>query len=344
MVTMKDIAQKCNVSATTVSNILNGKAKASEETVRLVMETVREMGYQPNYIARGLRSSRTRTVGIIAEDIAQFTTPDIIESVMECCEAHGYRTIVENLRLYARWSDRWYSREADYYSILEPAMKKLMSMKVDGIIYVAGHARIIRPFSEHVSVPAVMSYAYSGSEKIPSVVIDDETSAYEMTKYLLEMGHRRIGVIGGKADNIHTQNRLQGYQKALFEAQVLFDPGLVYYGDWQRESGYQGAKELVCRGVSVLFSMSDRMAGGVYDYLEEQGLKVGEDISVVGFDDWESASYCTPKLTTTRLPLHAIGHDAAEILFRMLEDKEKVQEQILQIPCEMQIRKSVKQI
>ena len=344
MVTIKEIAQKCNVSVTTVSNILNGKGKASDKTISAVLQAVEEMGYQPNYMARGLRSNKSGMIGIIAEDIAQFSTPNIIESIMEYCENKGYRTIVQNLRLYARWKDNWYDREMDYYSILEPALKELSSMKVDGIIYIAGHARVISWFSEHCDVPAVMAYGYSGTEKVPSVVIDDETAAYDMTKYLLEMGHRKIGVLGGRNDNIHTQKRIWGYQKALFEKKVLFDPGLVYYGAWDREDGYKAAEYLLGKGVTVIFSMSDHMAGGVYDYLEEKELCVAEDVSVAGFDDWEIASYFSPKLTTMKIPLVEIGYKSAETLFELIEEKEWTKEKEISMPCAIKIRKSVKRL
>ena len=99
MVTLKEIARECNVSPTTVSNILNGKPKVSEETKERVLETVNRLGYRPNYIAQGLRNQKTKMIGIIAEDIAQFTTPEIVEGIMSYCEEKGYRSIVKNLRL-----------------------------------------------------------------------------------------------------------------------------------------------------------------------------------------------------------------------------------------------------
>ena len=102
MVTLKEIARECNVSATTVSNILNGKPKVSEETRLRVLDVVKKRGYQPNYIAQGLRNQKTKTIGIIAEDISQFSTPGMIESIMACCEEKGYRTIVQNLDVYKR--------------------------------------------------------------------------------------------------------------------------------------------------------------------------------------------------------------------------------------------------
>ena len=144
MVTIKDIAEECNVSITTVSNVLNGKAK--EQTKQRILEVIQKRGYRPNTIAQGLRSQKTKTIGIIAEDIAQFTTPEIIEGIMSCCEERGYRTTVRNLRMYARWQDAWYYNETAYHSVLDPMLEELDSHMVDGVIYIAGHARRISCF------------------------------------------------------------------------------------------------------------------------------------------------------------------------------------------------------
>ena len=111
MITLKDIAKECGVSTATVSNILNGKNKVSEETRNRVLKVVNDRGYKLNYVAQGLRKQKTQTIGVIAEDIAQFTTPEIIEGIMEVCEERGYRTIVQNLRLYARWQDLWFDND-----------------------------------------------------------------------------------------------------------------------------------------------------------------------------------------------------------------------------------------
>lgn len=345
MVTLKEIARECNVSATTVSNILNGKAKASEETKRMVLQKVKETGYRPNYIAQGLRMQKTRMIGIVAEDIAQFSTPAIIEGIMAYSEKKGYRTVVYNLRMYARWQDTWYDNDRQFHSVSDPVMRELHSMRVDGVIYVAGHARIIKCFPKDFAIPAVMAYAYSDSAQIPSIVAGEEAGSYELVKYLISMGHERIGVIGGRADNIHTQKRLLGYQKALYESHILFDPELVRYGSWERASGYREAAYLVKEGTTAIFCMADRMAGGVYDYLEEHGLKAGEDISVAGFDNQDIAEYFRPALTTMSLPLEKIGRQAAEVLFEKMDKgktETKAEKQEIEIPCELVIRNSVK--
>lgn len=346
MVTLKEVAERCNVSATTVSNVINGKAKTSEETKKRILQVIKETGYKPNYIAQGLRVKKTRTIAIIAEDIAQFTSPAIIERIMETCEKKNYRVVVHNLRLYDRWSDTWYGQEDEYHSVLDPVIKDILSSQVDGVIYLAGHARIIKTFNAGFDLPIVMCYAYSESSAIPSVVIDDEKSSYEMVSYLIKKGHERIGFIGGRMDNIHTAQRLLGYQRAMYEKGLLFDPKLVYYGDWTRQAGFDGARSLLEKNVTAIFGISDRMTGGVYDYLEEKNLIVGKDISVAGFDNESIAAFFRPQLTTTELPLGEIGSKAAELLLDKLEDANGDSQngdnpRVYKFPCKMIIRKSV---
>ena len=348
MVTLKEIAEACGVSPTTVSNVINGKAKTSEETKQRIMQVIDETGYKPNVIAQGLRSKRSKTIAIIAEDLAQFSSPAIIESVMETCEHQDYRVIVHNLRLYDRWQDTWYRREDEYYSVINPVLRDIKSAQIDGVIYVAGHARVIKTFNNDFDLPVVMCYAFSESVDIPSVVIDDEESAYQMVSYLIECGHKRIGLIGGRIENIHTAQRLMGYQKAMFEHGLLFDPNLIYYGDWSRKSGYEGARALLKKNVTALFGISDLMTGGIYDYLYEMNISIGKDISVAGFDNESISAFFRPQLTTTELPLRLIGKTSAELLLQKLEGSEDIQlpdkPEVIKIPCEMRIRDSVRKI
>lgn len=345
MVTIKEIAVECGVSVATVSNVLNGRANVGVETRKKVLEAVRQKDYRPDYVARGLRKKKTNIIGIVAEDISQFTTPAIMEGVMAYCEEKKYRTMIQNLRLYARWGESWYDNESAYRSVVTAVMQEMLSIRVDGLLYIAGHARNIKYFSDAMPIPTVMAYAYTRSAYTPAVVIDDERAACEMTRYLISRGHRRIGVLGGRENNIHTRSRLRGYQKALFEENILYNPGWVRYGDWERDSGYQLAGSLVKEGVTAIFCMNDRMAGGVYEYFREQGIRVGEDISVAGFDNHELAQYCSPGLTTMKLPLAEIGAEAAAILLERLEsDEESVSKAVLErsIPCTLIERDSVK--
>ncbi len=348
MVTIKEIAKECHVSTATVSNILNGRPNVGDETREKVLRIIQERGYQPDYVARGLRKKKTNVIGIIAEDICQFSTPAIMEGIMKYCEERKYRTMIQNLRLYARWGEFWYENEDAYRSILKTVIKEMLSIKVEGIIYVAGHARVIRYFMEETPIPTVVAYAYTQSPYTPAVVVDDEKAACDLTQYLISMGHRKIGVLAGKADNIHTGSRLRGYQKALFEENILYNPNWVHYGNWDRASGYRYAGEVVADGVTAVFCMNDKMAGGVYDYFLEHGIRVGEDISVVGFDNQEVAQYFQPGLTTMKIELGEIGAGAASILLDRLESEKDsetpaaILEQM--VPCRLIERKSVKRI
>ncbi len=346
MVTIKEIARECGVSVTTVSNVLNGKAKVGEEKRRKILEVIQAREYSPNSIAQGLRMQKTRMIGIIAEDISQFSTPEIVEGVMSCCEEKGYRLIVKNLRLYARWRDSWFDNADAYHSILDPVLAEMNSTMVDGVIYIAGHARIINCFPENYHIPAVMAYGYSQNRHVPCVLMDDEQASYQIVNYMIGKGHRRIGVIAGRMNNIHTQRRLLGYQKALYEAGILYNPLWVRYGDWDKESGYQEAGPLLDAGVTAVFCFSDRMAGGLYHYMAEHGLCPGKDLAVAGFDNQDIVEYFIPGLTTMDLPLIEIGHTAARLLLQRLEgekEEEEAGEQIL-LPCSLIERDSVQPV
>jgi len=346
LVTLKELARLCDVSISTVSNILNGKPKVSESTRRRVLEMVKQTGYQPNYFAQGMRKHKTRIIGIIVEDLNEFSTPPIVEAIMAYCEDHDYRTILVNMRLYDKWQDTWYNDEKKLKSVLQPSIQELLSIKVDGIMYVAGHCRIINCFPDDFKIPALMVYAFSGSPRFTSVVIDDEKGGYDMTRYLISMGHRKIGMIAGAVDNLHTQKRSLGYQKALLEEQIVYNPDWIRYGDWKRQSGYKETERLLKEGVTAIFCMNDTMAAGSYDYLYEHDIKVGQDISLTGYDNKEISEYLKPNLTTNDIQLKEIGKESAKIILKLLEDGciESKKHEIIKIPCRMVVRESVKRI
>lgn len=349
MITIKDIAQECKVSAATVSNVLNGRANVSAETRERILDVIEQRGYQPDYMARGLRKRKSNTIGVIAEDIGQFSTPPILEGIMRCCEREGYQTMIQNLCLYARWGDRWFDNESIFRDALERAVQKLLAIKADGLLYVAGHSRYIRYFADHTGIPTVMLYAFSQSQKVPCVVNDDVKGGYDMMRYLLSMGHRRIGILAGREDNLHTVRRLQGCRTALLEAGIVYDPQLVRYGNWERESGSLMADSLLRaqRDVTAVFCMNDKMAGGVYDYLNERGIRVGEDISVTGYDNQIFAAYCSPPITTMEIDLYEIGTRGAQILVEKLQSADEERNEVIleeMIPGRLIERGSVKRM
>ena len=222
VVTLKEIAQLCNVSITTVSNVLNDKPKVSEETRKKVLEVVKETDISRIFLPR-VCVSKTRMIGIIVEDLDIFSTSPIVEAIMAYCDDNNYRTLLVNMRLYDKWQDTWYNNEKDIQSVFQPNIQELLSIKVDGIMYVAGHCRYINYFKKDFEVPVIIVYALSTSAQFPSVIFDDDKGGYDITKYLLAKGHRKIGVIAGTPDNIHTQKGCFD-QRALFEENVLLIP------------------------------------------------------------------------------------------------------------------------
>lgn len=342
MITVKEIAKMCGVSPSTVSNILNGKPNVSEKTRQRVWDAVKETGYQPNYYAANMRKQSTRTIAIVAEDLGQFSTTPILEAAMSACEEHDYRSVIMNLRLYDKWRDTWYNDEIKLQSVLSPVLNELKSIKVDGLLYIAGHGRAIKCLPEDFSLPTVVAYATSENNRFPSIVLNDEKGGYDMIKYLISMGHRRIGIIAGAADNMHTRERLLGCQRALFEEGIPYNPEWTVYGDWEKESGYECAKKLASQNLTAIWCMNDLMAGGVYDYAHENGIVIGKDLSVAGYDNRQVAEYFFPGLTTNQLPLKQVGFDCAEKLISILENGEReVPKETFKVDGEMVIRNSV---
>ena len=136
MVTLKEIAQHCGVSVTTVSNIVNNSPKkVRNETRKKVMEAIEELGYHPNYFAQGLRRQRTKTIGVITEDLAQFTTPEIVEGIMKYCEEKKYRVLLQNLRLYSRWQDKWYNDETLIQITMEQHLQNPLIIKTQRQVF-----------------------------------------------------------------------------------------------------------------------------------------------------------------------------------------------------------------
>lgn len=220
--TIKEIAKVCNVSISTVSNILNGKNKASDEVKKLVLETAKEMNYVPNYMAKNLKQKNTRTIGIIAEDLTIFHTPSIIDGISEFMEERGYTLLMGNMRLYQKYGNLFY-KEENYDSLVEDEVQQMLAKRVEGIIYIEGHYHVMDNISELFSVPLVAVYGRVKNPEITSIIYDDEQGGYEATEELLANGHRKLGLIKGTEASYHTLERRKGFLRALYEYQIPFN-------------------------------------------------------------------------------------------------------------------------
>jgi len=318
-ITIKDIADMCDVSISTVSNVINGKNnKVSPEVAQKIRDTVEKTGYKPNYLAKNLRAASTKTIGIIAEDLVIFSASPMIEGVMNCCEENGYNVIIENLRLFGRWSDKWMNDDSLFQSALSPVLSKLSALHVNGIIYIGGHEHVVKHFEAPDNLPIVMAYSIPDDKSIPSFRLDDFQGGYDAISHLLSLGHKKIGVIAGEPGNTHTINRVNGVQKAMYDAGILFDPENIVYEHWSKEGGYAGMKNLEHKDISAVFCMADQIAAGAYQYLYERNLIPGKDISIVGYDNQSVSSLITPALTTVALPLPEIGYKSAKRLLDII--------------------------
>lgn len=345
MITLKKIAEQCSVSITTVSNILNGKSNVSEETKERVLRVIKETGYKPNYMARGLRAAKTNTLGIIIDDLTEFSSPQIIDGIMSYCEEHKYKAILENLRFYSKWGTKWYTNDG-YKESLQLAIEEFSSIKVDGIIYVAAHARNINCIPENLDIPFVLSYAFTDSQGISTVEFDDEHAAYKMAEYLIKNGHQKIAVIAGKKENIHSIRRLKGFKQALADNGIKFCEKILKYGEWNADSGYSSIKDLYesKADFSAVFCFNDLMAAGVYDYCNEAGIIPGKAISIAGFDNRTVSQYLKPDLTTVDIPLYDIGRKSAEQLLKQINSPDDFKAKQTFVECKIIKRNSIKKI
>lgn len=338
MTTIKKIAQECKVSAATVSNVLNGKGGASEETARKIWEVAKKLHYTPNLLAKNLKKQRTNTVGIITEDLTVFNTPEIVDGIDAYCEEHGYEIILGNLRLFKRYNNDFTDTEK-HHAILHAMLENMLSKQVEGIVYVGYHCREISYLPENFTIPLVYAYCYPAENRYSSVIFDDEKAAYGVTETLLQHGHKKIGALCGPWSSFHTQERLKGFQQALYDHNVLYNSRAVQFGDWEYESGYTLSEALLKEEVTAIFCFNDKMAAGLYDYCAKEGIQIGKDLAVFGFDNQDISLNFHPKLSTVEPPLSSIGRASAKLVLDTVHTPQPAQQ--LRLPCRLIQRESI---
>jgi LacI family transcriptional regulator len=308
-VRIKDVAEAAGVSVTTVSHILNeveGK-RINPETRQRVAEIAKRLGYAPNDLARGLRLQRSNTIGFVSDEIA--TTPFAGRIILGAQEAAAERGSLL-LMLNTAGDPELERKEIDL----------LLQRQVDGVLYAAMSHRVV-PVPEGLrSVPTVLLDARSDDLTVPSVVPDEVLGGYTATRAVLGHGHRRIAFLNNVDDIPATRGRLEGYRRALAEAGIPGDPGLVVSGACDTAGGYDAARRILARTPrpTALFCFNDRMAMGAYRAAAERGLAIPADLSVIGFDNQELiCDGVFPALTTVALPHYEMGARAVELLLAL---------------------------
>jgi len=312
---IKDVAQAAGVSVTTVSHVLNDVAYAriSPETRDKVRTVAEQLGYGPNRLAQALRTQRTGMLGLVSEEIA--TTPHagrIILGADEAAKARGYNLMIINTPGSASLE----SRQADVQALLE--------RRVDGILYATMYHRNVELPANLGSVPSVLVDSVATGGNITAVIPDEEGGARAAVGALLEAGHTRVGFINNTDDVPATHQRLAAFRAVLNEAGLDGGSAPVEADVSEVHGGYEAARRILSRGnpPTGLFCYNDRMAMGAYRAAAELGLRIPEDLSVVGFDDQELiADNLYPGLTTVALPHYEMGAWATEHLIDAIEGK-----------------------
>lgn len=306
MATILDVARLAGVSIATVSRVLNGAGPVSDHTRQRVMQAVAELGFQPNGLARALHSKRTCTVALLVPDISNPYYPELSRGVEDVASEHGYSVVICNT--YARLDK------------LDDYVRVLGEKRVDGLILAGGALEDEPPPAFDPRVwSAVVGVGYRGAA-FPGVGIDNQQAAYEATAHLLGLGHRRIGFIGGPLARLTVRERVRGYERCLREHGVPADPALVGAGDFRPAGGYAVTRGWLGLGdpPTAIFAANDRMAIGAIAAIMDAGLRVPEDVAVVGFDDTPVSPYVRPALTTVAVPAYELGAVAMRQLLGLL--------------------------
>lgn len=327
-VTIVDVAREAGVSYATVSRVINNEEYVKPETRARVHAALNSLGYVANRQARSLRGGRTHTIGLLVRDLGTGYIGEIVRGIDGELVNRQY-----DLMLFTtHWRER---READLVESMTRGM-------VEGLLLVL--PRTPENYLERLrqrKFPHVLIDHQGIDETGPSVGATNWQGAYDATKYLVELGHRRIGLITGPFSMRCALERLQGYRAALNDCQIEAEESLIMEGDFFQPSGYANTARLFAQPdpPTAIFASNDVMAFGAMEAARERGLRIPEDVSIIGFDDTPQAASVHPGLTTVRQPLEEMGKMAASMLFSYLEDATLSTERTL-LPTQLIIRQS----
>jgi len=300
-VTLKDVAQLTGVSAVTVSNVLNNQPNVSEATRASVRDALRRTGYIANLAARGLAGGRTNTLGMLVPDLSSQYMGEIVRGASDEARASGLEMLISTA------SDiEWERKQVAFLRDITDGLLLLLPYTPDNLLLEI----------EKAGVPVVVIDHRGTQIMLPSVSVNNYSGARAAATHLLALGHRRIGLVSGPIGYGASAARLRGYKKALLAAGIPFDKTLVAGGDFRQPGGFKAAQKLLslAEPPTAIFAANDLMAFGVMEAIKEHGLRVPDDISVMGFDDIPMASQVYPPLTTIRQPLYEMGVAAVRIM------------------------------
>ena len=332
-VTLKDIARKVGYSITTVSRALNDYDDVSEETKQLIKRVAQEMGYHPHVIAQSLQRRRTNTVGFIVPATERYLSDpyflELLAGIGDGAASYDFDLLISTCKPMDPKEPLVYER-------------MVKGRRVDGIVVARTRCddeRIAYLVSE--GFPLIAFGRTASEQDFPYLDVDGEKGVCEAVRYLIGLGHRRIGFIAPSEYLMFAKHRLAGYKRALQDNGLELDPALVVEGNLTQSRGYQRMEQLLDleEPPTAVVAGNDLMAFGAMEAAQERGLVVGRDVAVIGFDDVPLAAYFRPALTTVHQPIYDIGKTLSQMLIKIIKGEELAQRQIILRP-ELVVRES----
>jgi LacI family transcriptional regulator len=328
-VTIADVAELAQVSKMSVSRVINGQPGVSDKTRLRIMEAIESLGYihSPN---NRVQANTVKLIALLVPDITTTYMGEILRGVSGAAERLNYA-----LMLYTQGYSNHTQRTNYYLSLLENNL-------VDGVVLVVPRdfEVIVNDLKEHELRYVIIDH-HSGAENEPSVTATNRKGTLDAMRHLMALGHRRIGFITGRMDMTCSLDRLHGYRDGLIEVGLPFDADLVCEGDFSQAAGFQQTRVLLQAKdpPTAIVASNDAMAFGVMDAVKAAGLTIGQEISIVGFDDVYMASQSYPTLTSIRQPLAGMGETALEMLVTLIQGRPILKPR-RELPTELIIRQS----
>ena len=329
-VTILDIAQRANVSPSTVSRALRGSAAVSDDKQKAILDAVDELNYRPNIFAQGLASGQSMTIGVLTQNFGSPFYDGILQGILDGLDQTNYWPLFVD--------GRWQS------ALEERALNMLLDRQVDGLIVVGGQTsgETVQAFAQ--KTPLIVAARKLDNLPGRCIYVNNFEAAYKATKHLIDRGHRDIAHITAPMDYATAVNDIQerkrGYKQALTDVGIEPDPRLIVDGNLRQQSGVLAVEMLLGRGrpFSAIFAANDQMAFGARLALYRRGIRVPDDVSLVGFDDESSAAYTIPPLTTVKQPALELGLATAKAILALINNHTPT---IPVFDAELTIRESV---
>lgn len=305
--TIQDVAKQAGVSVSTVSRVLNDKDDVAPDTYEKVRGVIQQLGYTSSLAARSMRSRRTNVIGLIIPDVEDPFALQVMKGVSQALSDVDYDLIIHTSGSVKKRSTP--EREQHHVSLLNGSI-------ADGVIIVTPSATRFP-----TTAPVVAIDPNNESPDCPSVIATNHAGALAAMEYLIGLGHRRIGFIGGRSDLQSANHRRQGYLDALAQASIPLDLTLIEAGDFSIGMGHQCAERLLAlrEPPTAIFAANDQSAIGAMDAAREIGLRIPEDLSIIGFDNIPESAFSNPRLTTVDQFIARMGHIGTEMLLNLIQ-------------------------